>query len=359
MLLSHILTQFPGSYSWIFLTFFASLVGTTVSFYIRPHESLENQLFWLAGALLVSFTAFHPLGLGRDDLAYIEISKKICPIAECLTFIDLGRDWAWYFMVGLLKIFVPSERAPLVLSAMSLLIKLYVIGKLCKHKLLALTLFIPLTYLFFDFTLLRAGVALTFFFTGLYFLINSQKVLGAINLLSNYLFHSQGIFSIAVIPFGFIAKNRYISIATITFLLACIYLQWLPPTNLMRFLTLTDSMPYRNQYQEGLFANEPLLPIAQLLVIAYCVFLLLVDKKALTIDLVEQYVLASILLGTFLAWFFAPIHLIQTRLFDFYIAPLVFLVGNLKLSKLNLSVTLGLASLLYARMELIHNWILG
>lgn len=280
-------------------------------------------------------------------------------MSECFTLIQSKRDWGWYSLIGLLKSFLPGAAALMALSAIGTLIQLFIIDRLCKQKLLALTLFIPLTYIYFDFTLLRAGSALTIYFLGFFLLVNLQKFLGSSVLLSGYLFHSQGIFSIVILPFSWVAKNKYLSTAIIIGLVACIYLQWTPTAGQLRLLSIADSKPYWDQYHEGLFSKEKLFPIANLLIIGYLIFLLLANKTSLETDLIQRYSLASILLAIFLAWFFAPIHAAQTRLFDFYIAPLVFLAGNLKSNKYTLFATLGLVILLYIRIELIHNWMIG
>ena len=351
--------QFNGVYSWGFLGIFAALVFSAYFAYCRPNPLFEKWGFLLAGALLVIFTAIHPIGLSRDGQSYIGISSGICPLLTCTDLAPYSRDWGWHYLVSLLKHFFSSERAPLILSAIGTLVQLWVIYKLCRHKLLALTLFIPLTYLYYDFTLLRAGIALTLFFIGLYLLARSRPILGMLALLSNYGFHSQGIFSIGVIPFGWIAKYKPIAITIILGLVACIYLQWVPPTDHLSFLAKTESESYWNQYVTGVFAKENIFPIANLIILAYLILILVFNKESFKQGSIEQYALGSILLGAFLAWVFAPIHAIQTRLFDFYLAPLVFVAGNLRLNKVTLIATLGLATALYLRMELLHNWILG
>lgn len=142
-------------------------------------------------------------------------------------------------------------------------------------------------------------------------------------------------------------------------LIACIYLQWTPSLEHLSILSKNESASYWAQYHAGLFDNEKKFPIAHLLIISYVVLILASNRSSSSESAAEQYALASIFLAVFMSWFFAPIHAIQTRLFDFYLAPLVFLVGNIRLTRTILFATLGLASLLYIRMELLHNWIIG
>ena len=74
---------------------------------------------------------------------------------------------------------------------------------------------------------------------------------------------------------------------------------------------------------------------------------------------VANIVGTSLLLGLALAWFFAAIPVIQTRLFDFYALPLILLAGNPGNSKIKIALSSLLAFVLYLRLELLQDWILG
>lgn len=356
--IANIIASF-GIFSNIFLGLFVTLVAASCFLYQRPNQKIENWIYWVCAGFLILFCALRPIGIGRDDLGYVAMSAQKCAFFECFQIIQSSRDWMWHSLVSLMKSFVANERAPLVLSALGTGIQLMVINRLCRHKLLALTLFIPLTFLIFDFTLLRAGLTLAIYFIGLYLLAVSWRALGSTVLLSNYLFHAQGIFSIGVLPFGWLAKYRILSISLIFGLVACIYLSWTPTGDQLSFLLRGDSAAYFMQYKNGLFNQEKVFPLADIAILIYLGFILAVKQDFSESSPIERYALGSILLAVFLAWFFAPIHAIQTRLFDFYVAPLVFLAGNLRLNRYTLAATLGLAALLYTRTEFIHNWIMG
>lgn len=346
-------------YSLGFLCFFSGLVLLSLVFYRKPNPETESRIYWALALILTTFSAIRPIGIGRDDLSYVEISKNICAITECVQIIQGSRDWGWYLIVSLLKSVMPGERAILVLSGICTFIQLLIIDRLCRQKLLALTLFVPLIYLYFDFTLLRAGLALTVFFIAFYCLVRSKQFLGSTLLLSNYFFHSQGIFSIGLFLLNQITKYKYVAIALITLLVAFIYLDWTPSFEQLLPLSKNESAPYWGQYRLGLFDNQLDFPLAYLLIIGYVIFLLFTNDSSSEESYSSQLALASILLAVLLAWFFAPIHAIQTRLFDFYVAPLVILVGNLRHHWTTAAATLVLAGFLYIRMELIHNWVIG
>lgn len=259
--LTHYSSHLVGIYSLGALFFVGLLTTFSLWCYIKSYVKLEKYLFWICACVLVIFSAFRPMGIARDDLVgYVSWASEICPLMDCLQPIQSSRDWAWYFLVSALKSFQTGERAVLMLSGIGVLIQLIIIYRLCRNKLLALTLFIPLLYLYYDFTLLRAGLALTVFFIGFYFLVNSRNILGSAVLLGNYFFHSQGIFSIGIIPFQRIAKYKLISITIISLLISCIYLEWTPSFDQLSFLSKHESTPYWEQYQAGLFTTERLFP---------------------------------------------------------------------------------------------------
>jgi hypothetical protein len=131
-----------------------------------------------------------------------------------------------------------------------------------------------------------------------------------------------------------------------------------PTLTQLSFLGKTNGgSTYLMQALDGQFAGANSFPLAGLLVLIYLLVIFTFEKEALISDKVNQYVLASAMWGLMLAWFFAPIMIMQTRLFDFYIAPLVFLVGNLRLNKWTFWGTMFVAFLLYARLEIWHNFI--
>lgn len=348
-----------GFYSAIFFVFFLTLVVACSFLYARPNPRVENVLFIAGSCFMVLFCALRPLGLGRDDMVYIGISSGRCAFSECLQLIQSSRDWLWHSLIGVIKSFANSERALLLLSAFGAAIQLFVISRLCLHKLLALTLFIPLTYIIFDISLLRAGLALSYYFIGLYLLSTSSRMLGSTFLAGNYLAHSQGIFSVGILPFSYLAKYKAISLALILGLLVCIYLQLTPSDDLISFLNRGPSTLYWMQYKNGHFDNERIFPLANLVILIYITYIVSKNFNSPMDWGIERLAFASILLSLTLAWFFAPIHAIQTRLFDFYVSPLIFLIGNLKLTRSTLILTLILATILYIRIEFMHNWIMG
>ena len=356
-------TLFRSPFSVGFLGYFIALIALSCLSYRQQNLPYEKRIYWFMGGILLLFTALRPIGLGIDDPGYIDISKGICAFTECFKVIQAPRDWAWYALVGLLKSLMSGERAALILAALGLATQLYVIDRLCSQKVLALTLFTPLVYLLFDFTIFRAGLALSMYFWAIYLLVGQRLVAGNALLLGNFLAHSQAIFSIGLWPFHWIAKFKRIALAIIVIALLGIYLQITPNIQFLSLFVKGAAQTYVEQAKNGSFAGLKLFPALYLLLLAYLGVILAFSNTLLTQNQlsrdVSQYVLASILLALILAWFFAPIQVMQSRLLEFYFAPIVLLAGNLERNRWTFFGTIGLAILIYARMELIHNFILG
>ena len=357
-------------YSLSFLGGFMVLLASSCLIYWRPNPVLERRLFWGVGFALILFTALRPIGLAIDDLAYVDISKNICAFTECFQFIHGTRDHLWYLLVALLHSIFSAERAILTLASLGLLMQLYIVDQLCKQKLLALTLFIVQVYLLFDFTIFRAGLAITIYFFSMYLLISHYQKLGIGLLAFNFLAHSQALFSIGLWPMHWIAKFQRLAKIIICLAVVAIYLKITPSAEFLSSLIYgaadkTSYIPqaYVAQATNSTLTVEKLFPLVDLLLLAYLGLLLSFDKRANVLNpehsKISRYILASALLATMLSWFFATNHIVQTRLFDFYIAPIILLTGNQERNRWVFFLTLALAILIYVRMELIHNFILG
>jgi len=207
-------------YSICFFVYF--LLGLFAALYVSyANPKLDRSTFLLLGAGLLFFTLLRPLPLSRDDVAYISIAKSICAINVCGLIPQGHRDWLWYVAISALKSVASDKHSLMALAAVSTCIKLFVIDRLCKQKLLALLLLIPLIYIQYDFTQLRAGLALSWYFLGLLVLIKGMPWLGSGFMVSNFLFHAQALPSIGVLPISWLNQRRWVlPIAAIALALA-------------------------------------------------------------------------------------------------------------------------------------------
>lgn len=340
-------------------SYFVTLIVLSFLFQIYDNKKLENLTFIFTSIFLFVFTATRPLGLAIDDLSYIEISKGICAFSECLKLVQSSRDYAWYAGVGVIKSLNDGPQSILILASLGVALQLYVIYKLCHQKILALAFYVPHMYLLFDFTILRAGLALSFYFLAIYLLVINRKWVGFSFLASNFLFHSQGVFSIGLIPMYWLARRKNICIFFAAILMAGIYLRITPNIYQLSFIVKAEAAPYLQQALNGAFIQDRIFPRFGILLLAFIITIYALKEKMLVSQPVNNWVLGSVLLAIFLAWFFAPITAIQLRLFDFYMAPLVFLVGNLKRNIWSFWATSTVAILLFIRLVFMNNFILG
>lgn len=329
---------------------FASLVH-------RVHRNrVDLILFWIFGITLCLFALFRPVGLALDDPTYIEILSALCPVSECLNGSSIDRDYVWYWLARLgLTYWTGGLDVALFLSALGVFIKLFVIGRLCHERLFALLLLVPLSFIQYDMTQLRAGFASAWMMLGVYFLVRSRMLLGGLVLSLNFMAHSQAIFSPSLLAYKIIELRRYIfPLSTILFLWL-IYIRLSPDSS---FISSIGLMPHSALYLlEGDSSGSKAFPWGYLPLLIYGIWLWSSAVKEQ--QKISSIVATSLLIGLMLAWFFAAIPVIQTRLFDFYALPLVLLAGNTGNSRLKRGVTCILAIFLYIRLELFQDWILG
>jgi hypothetical protein len=320
---------------------------------------IERSLFWIFGFVLCVFAMLRPYGLALDDHSYLVILNALCPAGDCSNGSPIFRDYVWFGLVSLgLSYWPDSLDVALVLSGLGVFIKLFVIDRLCRQRLLALLLLVPLSFIQYDMTQLRAGFASAWMMLGIYWLVRSHVLLGGLILLSNFLMHSQGIFSPGLLAYRLLRLNPWIFPSYTVILLGLIYLGLCPDSTMLSWLGLAaESATYFVGLQEGNYDGMKVFPWGYLPILGYGVWLW--STAAEEHKKISNIVAVSLLLGLALAWFFTIIPVIQTRLFDFYTLPLVFLAGNVGNSRFKTELTCLLALVLYLRLELVQDWILG
>ncbi len=337
-----------------------ALFALAVSLSRSPYQQrIDRSLFWIFGLVLVAFAVLRPVGLARDDLNYVEIIKSLCSTPDCGQGIQVTRDYFWYYLVKFGLPYRPgSLRVALALSGVGVLIKLFVIDRLCRERLLALLLFIPLCYVQYDLTQLRAGLAISWMMLGIYWLVKSKTVLGSATLLTNALVHSQAVFSPGLLTYKVFGLSRAVLPVLVLLLLGLIHTGLYPNGTFLVWLgTINETSPYYAGFKVGEFSGIKIFPYGYYLILAYGIWLCYTLPHEH--NKLGQIVSAGVLLATFLAWFFAIVVTMQMRLFEFYVVPILFLGGNAGASKLKILATCFLALILYLRLELLNDWILG
>jgi hypothetical protein len=338
-----------------------SVLAVLSAFGSSPYkEHIDRSLFWVVGLLLVGFAVFRPIGLARDDQIYVGISNAMCPLGDCVKEVLINRDYIWHGLnkLGLMLFSQEGVRIAFVLSGIGVFIKLFVFDKLCRQRLFALLLYIPICYVQYDLTQFRAGFAISYMLLGVMSIARSRIVVGSVILCTNFAVHSQAIPSPGLLTYRIFGLGRWILPVGIIFLLILLWGDLYPGQEILKVLgSFPDTAGYVSGMQAGDYRGVKVFPLAYLAILAYGV--LLCSTCNSETRKLGEIVAASLFLGTALTWFFAVIPTMQTRLFEFYVVPLVLLAGNVGASRSKIAATCILALMLYMRLELLHDWILG
>lgn len=346
-----------AAFCFMGLLLMATLVA---SFIYRPHRNrVDRGLFWIFGCVVCIFALYRPYGLALDDESYVNILSNLCPGGNCSIGSPIVRDFVWFWLVSVgLQCWPGSLDSALVLSSFGVFIKLFVIDRLCRQRLLALSLLIPLSFIQYDMTQLRAGFASAWMMVAIYWLVRSRLIVGSLALLSNFMVHSQAIFSPGLLVYKLIGSNRWSFPICIIILLGLIFAGFSPSYSMLSWLGMVpEAATYLASLQNGTHDGAKIFAWGYLPMLGYGVWLWsgAKDEHKKTANIAAT----SLLLGLSLAWVFAIIPIMPTRLFDFYVLPLVLLSGNVGQSKSKIILSCLFSLLLYLRLELFQDWILG
>lgn len=364
------------SLNLLFLVFSASLaVGNILV--LRLPEGKRSQydrwLFWVASTLLILFAAFRPLGVGVDDINYNRNSLKIaCPTFDCGQWMQGRRDQVWYSIVGLLKSFYPHTQVALWLAGLGLAFKLFVIDRLCRYRSLALFFYLACFYIIHDITALRVSLAISVYLLGFYWLVQGNFRPGAWMLVINGFFHKQAFLAplillgrwvgrsptwvsgLLLLPFFLLTMDIYPNARVVG------AVQGLPyGEQLITLLAGNEkgNVKYLNEATRGAFDSIRLWPVVVPPTLLFAVWLL-PDLLRLKSKSLFCYSGTSLVLAAWLLWFYAIFHVIQIRLWDFFLLPIVFVIGNVHLTRWKLVAILALSMVYLLKYTVIHDLLL-
>lgn len=333
-----------------------------------PHSSkIESGLFWVFGLALVAFAALRPIGIARDDLAYLEIFKTICPTLECGQWIQSPRDWGWYSLIGFLKSFWPEARVMLVIAALAVAIKLWVIFKLSKRPLWALLFFTAVFYEVQDLTAFRVSLSLAIFMMAIYLLIKRHRFTGFLAIFTPGLFHKQALLAPLVLLSGIL--NRWYTVFVVLTILPIGLLFLGVSYQGYKEIILYQSLPWLQPIiqqgldsyiaagQAGIYDKIRIMPYSYLPLIALMVCCSK-DIFSTNKDLF-RYSAMSMVITCWLAWLFAGWQEPQARFFEFFALPTVLLVGNFSNKALINFAVIFVAAVFVIRYNVLHPLLIG
>lgn len=371
--LFELITHLLGSYSGAFVLFWGLMLLACVGLWaLKSHKNVvarkgEGALFWVFGMAMAAFSAFRPIGIAPDDLAYLDIyNRVVCPTLTCGQWVQGGRDWGWYSLVGLLKSFGLSSRVMLLITAFAVLIKLWVIFRLSRRPMVALLFFTAVFYEVQDLTAFRVSLSLAVFMVAIYSLVCHHKSIGVLATFTPGLFHKQALLSPLILLAGVL--HRWYATFVVLCLLPIALLFMGLSFHAYKEISIYQSMPWlqlaiqgMENYiaigQSGVYDKVRIMPYSYLPLIALMVCFAK-DVVASNMDL-YRYCGMSFVIACWLTWFFASWQEPQARFFEFFALPSVLLVGNFRNRVLQNTGVILVSAVFVVRYNVLHPLLTG
>ena len=327
----------------------------------------DRRLFWVMSTLLVLFAAFRPLGVGVDDLGgYASIQFNMaCPSLECGQWVQGRRDQGWYSIVGMLKSFYPHPQVVLWLAGIGLAAKLWVMDRLCRYRSLALLFYVACFYLIHDITALRVSLAISVYLLGFYWLVQNRLGWGAGLLAVNGFFHQQAFVAPLLLAGRWLPlTSRRVQLGLLlplVLLVMGIYLgdailNWLMSLDWGRRLVGMSFHGYEHYKMAGVYDHTRLWPVVAPPTLFLAAWLIgdLSDRHRLLF----QYTATSLIIAALFLWGYAVVPEVQLRFWHFFLVPIVFVIGNVQLTRWKLVAILALSTVYLLKYTVMHDLLL-
>ena len=347
------------SFSFYFQVFAVALAGGTLGLLGLPdadRDRWDRRLFWLAACPLFAFVLLRPWGVSLDDFGGYETTlfDAACPTLECGHWLQGKRDTLWYSLVGLLKSIHPSARVQLWLAGSGFLLKLWVIYRLCCHRSLALLAYIALFYLIHDVTALRVSLAIAIYCLGFYWLVRGAY-LGWGALLLNGFFHQQAFVAPLLLLERWLPLQPAGMAWKLLLPLALLMIGAYPNDTVLAFISKQSFWNrvfegYQAHYLGGVEAAAkgayakirtwPVVVPPTLLLAAWLLRDLYPSQEKLF-----RHVALNLLLAAWFLWGYAAVPVLQLRFWHFFLVPIVFVIGNARLTRWKLVAIYALVAM--------------
>lgn len=332
-------------------------------------ERLDKAFYTVFSSAMIGFSAFRPMGVGVDDFGYAgsQFFEMTCPTLSCGKFWQGDRDQLWYSVVGLLRSFYPHPEVVLYLSALGLSLKLWIIARLTQHRSLALLFYAAIFYIIHDITALRVSFAIAGYLLAFYWMTQSRWMSGGVLIAVNGFFHKQAFVAPLLFLGSFLPWNERRAVWAILFpfilLVMGVYLgdpifQWVTKQAWGPYwLNTLFGESYVNGKVGGGYDQTRLWPVVAppTLILA----------SSLIRDLFEgsnprlaRLTASSLFLAALFLWGYAVIPEVQLRFWHFFLVPMVFLVGNIRLNAWKTFGIVGLSAIYLLKYTVQHDLLL-
>jgi hypothetical protein len=316
---------------------------------------------------MVAFAALRPIGIARDDLAYLDIYNNVCPTLTCGQWVQGTRDWGWYSLVGLFKSVLPTPRVMLGIAAFALFIKLWVIFRLSKGRLVALMLFAGMFYQAQDLTAFRVSLSLAAFMLSIYLLSKRLVLVGSLSTFLTGFFHQQAFLAPLILLAG-ILKRRYSVFVLLAILPICLLFSGFTFQAYMEVSAYQDwplidtaikqgLSSYISMGQSGAYENVRIMPYSYLPLI---VLMVCFSKYVFTTNNdLYRYCAMSFVVTCWLTWACAWWQEPQARFFEFFALPAVLMIGNFRNSLMTNLAAIVVSAVFVVRYNVLHPLLTG
>lgn len=366
-----ILYALKGSYSGAFVTLWCACVPlTAISVLVQKKpwsHHFDTVAYWIVALMMVAFAAYRPIGIARDDLAYLEIYKGVCPTLTCGQWLQGARDWGWYSLVGFLKSFIADPKVMLLFGAAGLLVKFGVIYRLARQPLLGLVLFTGVFYEVLDLTAWRIASASTVFMVGFWLLAEGRTRLGWVVTLASGLFHKQAFAATLVLPGALLRHRYYWFIVLVTLPIAMVLAGWYPDipalaqrygTNVIGSFAVQQGLDaYISKKAASAYLDWRIAPVVYYPLLMLAVWL--ARDVFVRNNRLYAYASLSVIWAAWFLWGFASLPDVQVRFFDFMILPVVFLAGSCRFDWLRLMGVALVSGIFVVKYNILHPLLTG
>lgn len=304
-------------------------------------DELIKLVFSINAVLIIALCFFKIYGSAPDDYNYLEIFARECVNTNCELDYISSRDIFWLNSVELFRFLGLSTSIKLI-ATIALSVKLWVVYKLSNNKIFGLVAYFVINYFIHDLIQYRVGLAEMFLFLSAYFIAKNKKFYSVASLFTTPFCHLQALpapllllytkvpIKFCVILILVLTSLTFLGLYPNSFVLkdmiAAIWESAISPkSDIGKYIYLSETGAYDN------FSSLALSVFVFGFSLNYIFYRSLISLKLINFNVI-RFSFFSCLAAFIACYFFAAIPDMQNRLFEFFIAPIVFIFGNLKKS---------------------------
>ena len=264
---------------------------------------------------------------GLDDIGYSDQYNAIVT----RSFLDIHENYFWEFSIKIFNILFQNINSIYFIIFTLFVIKVWIIYINCTYKVTALLAYLILFFPMHELTQFRISAATTFLLIGMHFAFRKKTFLSLTNYTISGLFHQAVFFTPLLTLYSLINLSprmyKKIIVTFTTMVIGGLVLSANDLQNLYLFLTPnSENLPVylfdKSWHPQDYSSTFPLslFPLTIFLVFNH----IYGDTHK------EKIIYTSFTLGYFLFWLFASIYVVGGRYQEYFLVPIVILVGITK-----------------------------